>query len=251
MSNGFSFSVTTCKDELFALGEVEINWAGNATMTATMGAIKAAFNEAGIQPFGFNVVELVVPSRQFVWVPQHLYDAANDRKYLEALCKISVGNSVYADFNETLNAYMVFAADSNLVSAFKIAIPGIKVRCQHSKLLNAALMEQSASRSLLVMNLRDDAVDFAVLCNKKLMISNTYECANVDEALYHGVNLSKQFHLEDAALTMVVCGNVDRQSYEYISRFFPSTALYSGRPLSLLNPDMCQCPLYRYALMLA
>lgn len=249
--NGFSFSITTTHDELYALGEVEMELAGGTSMSATMSSIKAAFDEAGIQPFGLQEAELVVMARQFVWVPQHLYDAANDRKYLEALCKLTAGYSVYSDLNEALQAQIIFSADSNLVSAFKIAIPGIKVRCQHSKMVNAPLMEQSAMRSLLVMNLREGAADYAVICNKKLQISNTYDCANVDEALYHAVNITKQFHLEEAALTLVVCGGVDRSSYEYMGRFFPSMALYSGRPLTLLCPEMSRQPLYRKALTLA
>ncbi len=248
MPNGFSFSITTTRDELFALGEVATSFEG-ATMSAILSTIKAAFNEAGIQPFGLREAELVVMSRQFVWVPQHLYEAANDRKYLEALCKVSSGYGIYSAYNETIQAHLVFSADSNLVSAFKIAIPSIKVCCQHSKLVNDSLVEQSALRSLLVMNLRDGAADYVVICNKKLQICNSYDCANVDEALYHAVNLSKQFHLEDAALTLVVCGNVDRQSYDYMGRFFPSMALFSGRPLTLLCPEMSRQPLYRHAVI--
>ncbi len=248
-SNGFSFSISTIHDELLAFGEVECNTA--APMSELIADIKGIMAEAHIQPFGLKEKELVIYSQQFVWVPQHLYDEKKQREYLEALCTIATGCSVNVDYNDAIKAYMVFSADNNIVSAFKIAVPGLKVRCQHSKMANPTLLESSDMKSVLFMNIRFGMTDFAVFCNKKLQISNTFSCANWDETLYHALNLTKQFHLEDATMLTAVCGDVDRERFASLRNYFPNVALYTGRQLALTVPEMQHIPTYRHALILS
>lgn len=248
-SNGFSFSVTTIHDELIAFGVVECNTA--TSMSEMIANIKGALSEAKIQPFGLKEKELIVFSRQFVWVPQHLYDEKKERSYLEALCTIDAGCTVISDYNEAIKAHIVFSADNSLVSAFKIAIPGLKVRCQHCKMVNATTLENSDLKSVLLINVREGAADYAVFCNKKLQISNTFDCVNFDEALYHALNLTKQFHLEDAMMVAAVCGNIDREHFKRLREYLPNVALYTGRPLTLTVPEMQHIPAYRHALILS
>lgn len=248
-SNGFSFSVTTVQDELLAIGDVECNL--KASMSETIADIKGALSDAHIQPFGLKEKELVVFSRQFVWVPQHLYDEKKQRGYLEALCTIDAGCCVAVDYNEYIKSYIVFSADNGIVSAFKIAVPGLAVRCQHSKMVNATVLNNSEMKSVLLMNVRNGETDFAVMCNKKLQISNTYDCANFDETIYHALNLTKHFHLEDAMLVVAVCGDIDRERFARLREYFPSVALYTGRSLTLTKPEMQHLPIYRSALILS
>lgn len=245
-SNGFSFSLCSDNDTLLAVGEAQCNM--NAPMSELMGNIKGVFAEAGIQPYGLRQTELVVPSRQFVWIPQHLYDANKERQYIESLCDVEKGYALFSNANDAVGAQIVFTADANIVSAFKIAIPGLLVTCQHCKMANATIMAQSDLKSVLMMNLRHDVTDFAVFCNKKLQLSNSFDCANIEETLYYAMNLTKQFHLEDAKLTCAVCGDVDREKFAFIRRFFPDTVLFTGKPMTLSVPEMQHTPLYRFAL---
>lgn len=249
LPNGFSFSVTTLHDELLSVGEVECDI--NAPMSDLVKVVKSAFEEMQIQPFGLKECELIVFSRQFVWVPIHLYDEKNDKSYLEALCHIPGGSTVYADFNESIKAMMVFADNSNAVAAFKIVIPRLKVRCQHSKLVDDSLLELSDLKSLILIHVRKDACDIEVVCNKKLLLSNTFDSANFDEVMFHTMNVAKQFHLEEAMLTTAICGEVGREEYAKIRRFLPNVSLYTGRPLKLTNPEMQHLPTYRHAVVLS
>lgn len=248
LSNGFSFSLTSVHDELLAIAEVECKV--DAPMAELLTTIKGVFSELNIQPFGLKECELVVSSRQFVWVPQHLYDENRRRDYLEALCTLERGFDVVTSLNTDIKSWMIFSAESNKVSAFKIACPGLKIRCQHDKLVNAITLENSDFKSLLLVNVRDGEADYEVLCNKKLQLSNTFDCANFDEVVFHALNLTKQFHLEDAQLSIAVCGDIDRERYARIRPFFPSVTLYNGRPLMLTNPEMQHIHLYRYATIL-
>ena len=247
LSNGFSFSVTTNNDVLVTFGEIECST--KVPMSELLGTIKNVFAKADIQPYGMKESELIVMSDRFVWVPQHLYDAANDRIYIETLYKIPSGMNQFSDYNESVKANIVFAADTTAVSAFKIAIPGLKIRCQHSKLANNTIMGYSDNSSVLAINIREGESDYAVFCNKKLQISNTFCCANNDETLYHALSIIKQFHLEDAAMTVIVCGAVDRNTYAKMRHFLPNLKLYDGRQLSFMNPEMQHLPLYRHALL--
>ena len=248
-STGFSFSLTSLNNELLAMGEVSMSL--TAPMSDILLDIKAAFTEMGIITFGIKETELITFCRQFVWVPQHLYDEKMQRSYLEALAPIQAGYSVFSNANDSIKAQIVFSAPNNVVSAFKIAIPGLTVRCQHETMVNETLLQASDMQSVLLIHMREGETDYAVLCNKKLQISNTFECVNLDETLYHALNLTKQFHLEEAAMTTAVCGNVDRDTFAKLRQFLPNVTLYTGRQLTLTEPEMQHIPLYRHALILS
>lgn len=248
-SNGFSFSLCDADDSLLAIGDVECDL--HAAMSDLIVAIRDVFAQAGIQPYGLHESLLVMPTRQFVWIPQHLYDSAKDREYIEALCKVEKGFGIYSYFSSAINAQIVFTADNNIVSAFKIAIPGLTVSCQHERMVNTTLLSYSDLKSVLLMNMRQGVTDFAVFCNKKLQISTSFDCANTDESLYHALNITKQFRLEDAKMICAVCGDVDRPKFAAIRRFFPDVVLYNGKQLSLTEPEMQHTPLYRFALTLS
>lgn len=237
------------RGELLSLCEATCDM--DAPMSALVGDVRGVLAEAGVQPFGYAECELVVPSALFAWVPEHLYDASHDAGYLEALAKIPAGCGVYSAFNEVVNSHMIFAAPTGAVSAFKIAIPGLKVRCQHNKMVCEATVDMSAQRALLLMHFRADITDFAVLSNRKLQMSNSYPCAGVDEALYYALNVTKEFRLEESPLRVALCGEVDRTTFGRIRPFFPEVVLYTGEPLSLAEPEMQHLPLYRHALILS
>lgn len=247
--NGFSFSVVSNDDELLALGDVDCDIA--APMPQLLSTVKDVFNRVGIKTFGLGDVELVVPSRHFVWIPMHLYDESKNREYVEAIHKLAVGESVFADYNASAGAYLVFVADSNMVSAFKIAISGIKIRAQHCKLVNADTLDASQMKSLMVLNLREKETDFAVFVNHKLQLSNTFDCANMDETLYYALNINKQLRLDDVPLTVALCGDTDRDGFNKVREFFDNVALYTGRNLSIATEELRRAPIYRYALILS
>lgn len=249
MPNGFSFSVVSSQGELIALCDVDC--ALSQSMSQMLGNIKGVFSEIGLATYGMKETELIVPARHFVWIPIHLYDETKNHDYLEAIHKLEVGESVFADYNTAANAQLVFVADSNLVSAFRIALPGLKVRAQHSKLVNPDTIDASHMKSLMVINLREKETDFAVFVNRKLQLSNTFDCANLDETLYHAVNINKQLHLDDVPLSVALCGNVDKDQYHRVHEFFNNVALYTGRNLQLSSEQMRRTPIYRYALILS
>ena len=246
-SNGFSFSVISVRNELMEYCEVECDT--KVPMSDMLTTVRGVLSETNLQPFGLKDKELTVMSRQFVWIPEHLYDASRQRTYIEAVGKIDTGMGVYTDFNEEICAHMVFTADSGLVSAFKIAIPGLKVRCQHSKMVSAETIGGSDMKSVLMVNIRRGESDYAVICNKKLQISNTFDCTTFDETLYHALNLTKQFHLEDALMTVSVSGMVDREQFMQMRGFFPNVTLNAGRKLRLTVPEMQHIRTYRQALL--
>ncbi|MBP5326726.1 MAG: DUF3822 family protein [Bacteroidales bacterium] len=247
-SNGFSFSMLHA-DQLIMLCDISCDMKAN--MAAMMTTIKEVFNEVGLIPYALKETELVVPSGQFVWVPRHLFDEQRQRDCIEALSKVPSGYGVFSNLNLAVGAYMVFTADNSAVSAFKICIPGLKIRCQHDKLLSASVLENSDMKSLLLMNIREGKTDFEVVCNKKLQLSNTFDCANANETLYHALNITKQFHLEDAAMTVAVCGDIDRDSFSLMRGYFADMVLYNGAPLTLTVPEMQHIHLYKYAMILS
>lgn len=244
-TNGFSFSITSVKNELLVLGDIACDL--SKSLAELLPEVKKAFADHGIVLFGFNKAELVVHADQFVWVPDHLYEEGHDRKYLEALCDPTPGMTLFCEHNEALGARMIFMADNSKVDVFRIAIPGLKVRCQHSALVNKDNMERSDMRSVMLVNLRDGKMDVDVFCNHKLQLSNTYITHTFDDAVYQSINVCKQLRLEEADMVVWVCGNIDRAHYAEMHRYFPKMDLYKGRPLTFANPEMSHIHTYKYA----
>lgn len=247
--NGFSFSVVSQDGNVVALGDVECDM--SLPMAQLLATAKSVFTEVGVATYGMKEAELVVPSRHFVWIPMHLYDEAKNRDYIEAIHKLAGGEGVFADYNVAAGAHLVFVADSNLVSAFRIAIPGLKIRAQHSKMVNNETIEASQMKSLMVINMRGKESDYSIIVNRKLQLSNTFDCANIDEMLYYAVNINKQLRLDDVPLCVALCGDVDRESFEHVREFFDDVVLYTGRNLQLSTEELRRAPIYRYAIILS
>ena len=248
-ADGFTFSITSDRDELLAYGDITYAWA--ASVADSMRTIKAVFDEHGIIPFGFGRTELVVNTQQFSWVPDELYQPGNDKRYLDAICDVEPGKHIYCDHNKQIGAYIIFTADNNIVSAFQIALPGIVVRCQHSAFVSADVVKRSEGRPFMLVNLRHGMCDVVALRNEKLQLTNTYNCANFDEMLYRVLNVAKQLRFGRDDMALVLSGEIDRAHFAAMQHYVRNIDLYKGRPLKLTAPDMYRLHTYRQAACLA
>ncbi|MDY5969165.1 MAG: DUF3822 family protein, partial [Bacteroidales bacterium] len=140
-ADGYSFSIISVKDELLAYGAVPFE--GTMSMSEAIAMVRRVWEEHQVVPIGYNSMELIIPSEHCAMVPDELYQPGNDRRYLEPLMKIPMGLGVFSCHNEAAGAQVIFTGENNWVSAFKIAMPGIKVKSQYNKLVNAELMKRS------------------------------------------------------------------------------------------------------------
>lgn len=248
-TNGYSFSITSVHDDLLSFGVVAFD--GNPGMTEAVNMVRSVWSEHNITPMDFGSKELVVVSSQAVLVPDELYEPDNDRRYLDPLVKMPFGMAAFSDSLDVLKAKAVFAADTNLVAAFKIVMPGLKVRCQYSKLVNQDLMDRSKMRNLMVLYLRQSALDAVVYCNRKLLLANSYPCNNIKDVTFQSVDLMKQLKLDESQLDVLICGAVDPESYGEIRQFFPKVDLYCGRTLSKSTEELQHLHTYRHVLVLS
>lgn len=244
VADGFSFSVTSPQGMLLTFGEVEGQHA--TSITDATRDIKTLFAEVGIRPLGFKNIELIVVSDENAWVPDELYSSLANRQYLRLLG----GNATTAASCQckALGSTMVFSANDHLVMAFKVALPGVTVINQHVKL--AALMPRSASHPVLVAHWRKGRVDLAAMSEGKYLFGNTLSFSNMDEAVFHVVEVIKSFGMDSPNAELLLCGNVDRDLYARLRPYFPTTTLYSGTATHFANPEFKKLHTYRHALIL-
>ena len=248
-SNGFSFSRTTTQGILLTFGEIEMDM--NRSISDLSADLKQFFAEARITPFDFEDMHLVVPSDNVVWVPRALFAEGHEREYIEPLCAPAAGMNVFASYNEAVDAYGVFVANSNIVTAFRIVLPGVEVCCQHSALLTPTLLQASQNNPLVLLHQRRDRCDCEVCNEGKLLLSNTYMVRGNDERLFRALQLMKTFGLENDNFVLLIAGEVDRLSYASLQGFFPRIMLYNGTPLRYINPEFRQLHCYRHILSLS
>lgn len=241
-ANGFSFTEVSAAGQLLTFGEVEGPHA--ATMTEAMNDVKGLFAEAGIRPWGYASTELIVLSDMSVWVPDELYTATANRKYLHMVgCEPA---TVMTCHSKALASTAVFAADEQVVTAFKVAMPGVSVVNQHVKM--AALAPRSASHPVLLTHWREGRVDVAAFRDGRYLYGNTLAFADTNEALYHVVDVMKSYALESDATELLMCGDVDRDFFAQFRPYFPQVTLFGGNLQTA--PEFRKLHTYRHALIL-
>lgn len=248
-SNGFSFSVTTLDQVLLTFGDVDFNLSlplGEQTQ-----ALKDFFASQGISTFGLRQAELIVPSDHFVWIPRHLHDSARNRQYLRMVSNPDSALGAYHLFVSALESYIVFTAPTSVVTAFKLAIPGIDVHCQHSALAAGTMLQRSRLHPIVMMHVRGSKADFAAFYSGQLLLSTTFEAVNDQSRLFHAIDVMKRLHLETPDMELAISGDVGREIFATLQHYFPSVSLYTGRPVTFVNPQFQTLPTYRYALLLS
>lgn len=247
-ANGFSFSMMTVGRELLTFGEAELDL--HRGLGELSQSITGLFASAGIPTFGCKEVRLVVPTSYAVWVPEHLYDAGRDSQYLKMAASVASSVGVCHAYCECLQSWVVFAAEAETVTAFKVAIPGVDVVCQHAVLVNETLMQRSAQHPVILMHVRDGVGDYEAFYNQRMLLSNSFVAGNNDELLYHALEVMKRLHLETPDMELAICGKVGREMYGMLQHYFPNVTLYTGLPFTYSNPEFQTLHSYRHVLFL-
>ena len=242
-ANGFSFAEVSATGQLLTFGEMEGSHA--ATMTETMNDVKSLFANAGIRPWGYASTELIVLSNESTWVPDELYTATANRKYLRLVG--SEPATVMTCHSKALASTAVFAADEQVVTAFKVAMPGVNVINQHVKM--ALLAPRSTSHPVLLTHWREGRVDVAAFRDGRYLYGNTLAFADTNEALYHVVDVMKSYALESNTTELLMCGDVDREFFAQFRPYFPQVTLFGGN-MQQSNPEFRKLHTYRHALIL-
>ena len=243
-ADGFSFTEATPAGELLSFGEAEGRHA--ATMTGVMADVKAFFASAGIRPLGYRAMELVVLSDESTWVPDELYSSLSNRNYLRLVG--STPDMVMTCHSRALASTAVFAANEQVVTAFKVALPGVAVMHQHAKM--AQLAPRCTDHPVLMAFWRKGRVDVAAFRDGRYLYGNMLRFANENEAVYHLVELMKTHGLEDDGTELLLCGDVDRERYALLRPYFPTTTLFNGTVSRDRSPELHSLHAYRYALIM-
>lgn len=239
--DGFSFTIFSGDRHLIHYCDVALDT--NGTIATIAADIKALFADKGIMTFGFKEAELIATTELSSWLPEHLYERGRERQYLSLVGNTKGGTTCFSDYNELLKSYIVFSADSTAVSAFKITFPGIRVRCQYSKLVVPEFVQQSDP--VMLLRVRSGCCDVVASSGGQLQLSNSYECHSQGEVMYRALNVAKSLGIDNTALTLWLCGDVDKTIYDMFANYFPQVKLYTGRPFTCNNEEFRNIHVYR------
>jgi len=243
-ADGFSFTEATSAGELLSFGQAEGRHA--TTMTNVMADVKSFFASAGIRPLGYASMELIVLSDESVWVPDELYSSLSNRSYLRLVG--STPDMIMTCHSKALSSTAVFAANEQVVTAFKVAMPGVVVMHQHAKM--AQLAPRSSQHPLLLTFWRQNRVDVAAFRDGRYLFGNTLRFGNANEAIYHLVEIMRTYNIEDENTELLLCGDVDRERYNMLRPYFPQTTLFNGTMHRDSNAEFRSLHAYRHALIM-
>lgn len=234
---------------LLTFGEVRMDMF--RPMSELTADLKSFFLDNNISPFDFEEMQLVASSDTSVWIPQALFSEDHKEDYLKPIFPLADGMACFSNFNEAIKAYNVFAANTNIETAFKIVLPGIEVYSQMSVLASQQILQTSLYNPVILLHQRQNACDFIVCRDGKLLLSNTFAIQSDDERLYRSIELMKGLKVEDSGLILFLCGDVSRSTYASMRGYFPQIKLYNGRPLRYMNPDFQSLKTYQHVLVLS
>ena len=238
---GFSFTIFAGENHLLTYCDVALD--GDGTISSLSSDIKALFADKKLMLFGYSSAEVIACTDLASWLPEHLYEKGRERQYLSMVGKVRDGYTCYSDYSDLLKSYIVFAADSTAVSAFKITFPGIKVRCQYSKLVVPEFVGQT--EPVLLLNMRDGFCDIVASFGSQLHLSNSFATVSIGDAMYKALNVMKSLSMENPDLTLWLCGNIDRDAYNLFSKYFPKVRLHTGHPFTCQNDDLHNLHTYK------
>lgn len=247
-TNGFSFTVIDKNNKMLAFGDIACVFSETLSQIITL--VKQVFANLGIEYSLMDEVELIVPSNKCTWIPESLFDTTHIREYFNVLSPLEVKETVFYTYSEKLQAYSVFTYVDVIVSAFKVVMPGIKVRSQQSKMLDTLLLEKSRMKSIVEIYVRKKEFEIAVFDNKSLVLSNIFKYGNNSDISYLILLVLKHLNINKDAMELYISGMVDRDMFTSVERFFPKVILYVGKKVDFSDNEMYRIPLYQYSMLL-
>lgn len=248
-ANGFSFSVISDSNKLLAIGEVACE--ASKSLGTAMTNIRGAFAELKINPAFFGEVELIEPVQKFTLVPEHLYKKGEEKALLQTVCEVENARSIVVDYSEKMQLYAIFVTENPMVQTFKFIAPKLKHRCQHEKLIESSLLEKSISRPVLALNVNETTFDIAVFAEQQLKMCNTQQGDSKEDAAFALLNATQQLSLKRENIELHISGNVDKNWYDCLRKYFAKVVLNTGRKLVFENEEFYHLHTYRYALTLS
>lgn len=248
-ANGFSLFVVDGRGMLDRFVEAEFDT--RQPLAGLMHELNAIFSEVGISTFGFKSATLVVPTNYYVWIPAHLHESVRNRQYLKMVANPDYDLGVYHISVPLLKSVMVFCAPADVVTAFKLVIPGIDVHCQHSVLAHNWMTKNKSQHPVLLLHVRDGVGDFEAFFNRQLLLSNSFNIQQESELVYRAIELMKQLHLETPDMELSICGNVGREFFAMMQPYFPNVTLFAGPAAAVSHPQFRTFPAYRHVMLLS
>lgn len=248
-SNGFSFSITAQDNKLLTFGEVEMEMV--QPLCELMQSLRNFMAELHISPLDFAAMRLIIPSVDYAWMPEHLYNSVCDRQYLKMVSSPALSMGAFHIFCPQMKSYMVFSAPSDVVTAFKVVLPGIDCHCQHSAFVSSSLLMRSSQHPLILLHVRDGFADLEALDRGQLLLSKSFESNGDNELLYHTLDVMKILNVESPSMELAICGLVGREIFGLLQHYFPNVTLYCGEPITFDNPQFQTLPTYKHALLLS
>ena len=201
-------------------------------------------------------MRLVLDASCYTWIPAALYDSTMQRRYLEAVDTIPPSSMVAAVRNSQADAWLVYAADATLTTAFRVALPGIDCTAQPAALLTEALMTRAASHPLLLAYLSRPSdksgytVDYLAIDGGKMLLSVRRQVSDDRQLLYTSLSVMRQLAIEQPDMEMLLCGAIERDTFMQMRGYFPHLDLWNGIRYRSSNPQLARLHTYRYLLSL-
>ena len=197
--------------------------------------------------FGTTVLGWQTP--RVILVPQDLYDNNHRRDYLEQLSIVSLEDAVREEWQNELNAHLLYVASGNSLNAIATTLQAARTQHASGGLLNAwGLRSRRLAEADVSICLRGKQLTVGAHRAGSLQFFNTYTFASAEDVLYYTLLAYEHCGLLPARAPLYVSGEILSESelyrllYTYVAEVRFSQ--YGAPPR--LAPDLPAIPTHLY-----
>ncbi|MBP6334826.1 MAG: DUF3822 family protein [Bacteroidia bacterium] len=189
-----------------------------------------------LRNYEFSKAIVGIFSNTYTLVPDAVFKQGDEEKYLQFNFKNSDNQQKF--FSRHINSFhlhTVFGISKELHREIFHLFEEPEMLHLSSALLEAAqLQSRGKKEKALYLNIRKGTIDIIVFEGKKLLLMNTYATPSPDDLLYFTLLVCDQLELDQEAISIRICGEVEKESpaYKLLSQYFRNLQLLQ-RPSNL------------------
>lgn len=249
-ASGFCFAIIDKSFKLQCIGEFETYL--NNSITQTMLNIKSCFTSIGVHIFNFNNTRIVCPTSKDVWVPYKLYDASQNKTYLEQTNKLSTKDIIIANTSVKLEAENIFAFPQHIYSGLKVLMPKATFMSPAQVLAEYTFDISALKQNTVLIYKREKAFDIVIFKGDSFLHSNTFTYSTAEDMIYFILNILQHSSINTGEVCVVLAGNTYTEKELTLLQKFLNEVVFANLRENVDIPDtFAEEELQKYFMILA
>lgn len=212
--------------------------------------ISQLFSEEEALKKKYPAVVIGLDSAVHTLVPAPLYDADQNKKYLEFNFGPADNGSLRVDRLEEIDAFNIYGTPQGLLDVVVNHFGEAALIHRSSALLKAIYHYQNIhpARAGIFLNIREQFIDLVSMEGGRLAFFNSYACSSKEDVLYYTLYALEQLSRQPENVQLLISGIIDGNSdlYRLLVQYIYQVSFTDRINLWEYSPLLGQLPSHRF-----